>query len=203
MLLRTLRAPARRITSAAYRTSRLNAFPLVTETLQRNHEFSQQNLLPATAIRTYASAGRPHPPGGTHRMDFGGEDQKSALEQYGVDLTARAKSGKLDPVIVSLIYLLVLQFIGAGWSWALQACLRSSAAPQHLKCISSAQANLRTGQRFRDSSNNTSFVTTDEEQSGTHWKCRDRKDSDSRGSSTAHCSWRRSREYKRQEGYIS
>jgi hypothetical protein len=43
-------------------------------------------------------------------MDFGGEDQKSALEQYGVDLTARAKSGKLDPVIVSLIYLLVLQF---------------------------------------------------------------------------------------------
>lgn len=32
-------------------------------------------------------------------MDLGGEDQKSALEQYGVDLTARAKSGKLDPVI--------------------------------------------------------------------------------------------------------
>jgi ATP-dependent Clp protease ATP-binding subunit ClpB len=33
-------------------------------------------------------------------MDLGGgEDQKSALEQYGVDLTARAKAGKLDPVI--------------------------------------------------------------------------------------------------------
>ena len=28
-----------------------------------------------------------------------GEEEKPALEQYGVDLTARAKSGKLDPVI--------------------------------------------------------------------------------------------------------
>ena len=32
-------------------------------------------------------------------MDLGGEPEKSALEQYGVDLTARAKDGKLDPVI--------------------------------------------------------------------------------------------------------
>ena len=33
-------------------------------------------------------------------MDMsGGEEEKSALEQYGVDLTARAKAGKLDPVI--------------------------------------------------------------------------------------------------------
>ncbi|KAK6592990.1 Heat shock protein 78 (ATPase) [Botrytis cinerea] len=32
-------------------------------------------------------------------MDMSGEEQKSALEQYGVDLTARAKEGKLDPVI--------------------------------------------------------------------------------------------------------
>jgi ATP-dependent Clp protease ATP-binding subunit ClpB len=32
-------------------------------------------------------------------MDMSGGEQKSALEQYGVDLTARAKSGKLDPVI--------------------------------------------------------------------------------------------------------
>lgn len=31
-------------------------------------------------------------------MNLGGEE-KSALEQYGVDLTAKAKSGKLDPVI--------------------------------------------------------------------------------------------------------
>jgi ATP-dependent Clp protease ATP-binding subunit ClpB len=32
-------------------------------------------------------------------MDLGGGEQKPALEQYGIDLTARAKAGKLDPVI--------------------------------------------------------------------------------------------------------
>lgn len=32
-------------------------------------------------------------------MDLGGGDQKSPLEQYGNDLTARARDGKLDPVI--------------------------------------------------------------------------------------------------------
>jgi ATP-dependent Clp protease ATP-binding subunit ClpB len=32
-------------------------------------------------------------------MNLGGEPEKSALEQYGVDLTQRAKEGKLDPVI--------------------------------------------------------------------------------------------------------
>ncbi|KAK5223346.1 chaperone ATPase hsp78 [Exophiala xenobiotica] len=52
----------------------------------------------ASSVRTYAN-GRPHPPGGTHRMNLGGEPEKSALEEYGVDLTARAKDGKLDPVI--------------------------------------------------------------------------------------------------------
>jgi ATP-dependent Clp protease ATP-binding subunit ClpB len=55
------------------------------------------SLLHPTA-RHYAN-GRPHPPGGTHRMNLGGEPEKPALEQYGVDLTARAKEGKLDPVI--------------------------------------------------------------------------------------------------------
>src|SRR5271156_61329 len=56
-------------------------------------------LLPsATTVRHYAR-GRPQPPGGTHRMDLGGDSEKSALEQYGVDLTARARAGKLDPVI--------------------------------------------------------------------------------------------------------
>ncbi|OJJ63522.1 hypothetical protein ASPSYDRAFT_38091 [Aspergillus sydowii CBS 593.65] len=49
-------------------------------------------------VRNYAS-GRPHPPGGTHRMNLGGEPEKAALEQYGVDLTAKAKAGRLDPVI--------------------------------------------------------------------------------------------------------
>ncbi|GES59034.1 heat shock protein 78, mitochondrial precursor [Aspergillus terreus] len=53
---------------------------------------------PLYAIRNYAN-GRPHPPGGTHRMNLGGEPEKSALEQFGVDLTAKAKAGKLDPVI--------------------------------------------------------------------------------------------------------
>ncbi|KAL2430515.1 Heat shock protein 78, mitochondrial [Exophiala dermatitidis] len=58
-----------------------------------------RSVLPAISTeRTYAS-GRPHPPGGTHRMDMGGGEQKPALEEYGVDLTARAKAGKLDPVI--------------------------------------------------------------------------------------------------------
>lgn len=32
-------------------------------------------------------------------MNLGGEEEKLALEQYGVDLTARARDGKLDPVI--------------------------------------------------------------------------------------------------------
>ena len=32
-------------------------------------------------------------------MNLGGEPEKSALEQYGVDLTAKAKDDKLDPVI--------------------------------------------------------------------------------------------------------
>lgn len=29
----------------------------------------------------------------------GGGEEKSALEQYGVDLTSKAREGKLDPVI--------------------------------------------------------------------------------------------------------
>lgn len=32
-------------------------------------------------------------------MNLGGEEEKPALEQYGVDLTQRARDGKLDPVI--------------------------------------------------------------------------------------------------------
>jgi ATP-dependent Clp protease ATP-binding subunit ClpB len=56
------------------------------------------SLRPTVAFRGYAS-GQPHPPGGTHRMNLGGEPEKAALEEYGVDLTARARDGKLDPVI--------------------------------------------------------------------------------------------------------
>ena len=32
-------------------------------------------------------------------MNLGGQPEKAALEQYGIDLTVRAKNGKLDPVI--------------------------------------------------------------------------------------------------------
>ncbi|RMY74939.1 hypothetical protein D0862_14019 [Hortaea werneckii] len=53
---------------------------------------------PSTHSRSYAN-GRPHPPGGTHRMNMSPEPEKPALEQYGIDLTAKAKAGKLDPVI--------------------------------------------------------------------------------------------------------
>lgn len=55
-------------------------------------------LSPTVFHRSYAR-GAAQPPGGTHRMNLGGEPEKPALEQYGVDLTAKAKSGKLDPVI--------------------------------------------------------------------------------------------------------
>ncbi|KAM3448737.1 hypothetical protein MY3296_007545 [Beauveria thailandica] len=56
-------------------------------------------LLPTMVARTYATGRGPHPPGGTHRMNMSGEEEKPALEQFGVDLTARARDGKLDPVI--------------------------------------------------------------------------------------------------------
>ncbi|ODM16930.1 Heat shock protein 78, mitochondrial [Aspergillus cristatus] len=59
---------------------------------------STTNFQSIISVRHYAN-GRPHPPGGTHRMNLGEEPEKPALEQYGVDLTARAKAGKLDPVI--------------------------------------------------------------------------------------------------------
>lgn len=63
----------------------------------------QSLIRPIAAIRHYAQGrpqGRPHPPGGTHRMNMGGgEEEKPALEQYGIDLTQRARDGKLDPVI--------------------------------------------------------------------------------------------------------
>ncbi|KAI6897210.1 hypothetical protein KC318_g10311 [Hortaea werneckii] len=32
-------------------------------------------------------------------MNMSPEPEKPALEQYGIDLTAKAKAGKLDPVI--------------------------------------------------------------------------------------------------------
>lgn len=70
-------------------TLKTNRLPLVKGFPQSVSEIS---------VRSCASA-RPQPPGGTHRMNLGGEQEQSALERYGVDLTARAKAGKLDPVI--------------------------------------------------------------------------------------------------------
>ncbi|KAL9092317.1 MAG: hypothetical protein Q9165_004491 [Trypethelium subeluteriae] len=79
-------------------------------TVLRPPTFSQAQILSESTwklghatvagVRHYAN-GRPHPPGGTHRMNLGGqqEEEKPALERYGIDLTARAKDGKLDPVI--------------------------------------------------------------------------------------------------------
>ncbi|KAH8775509.1 heat shock protein 78 [Diaporthe sp. PMI_573] len=73
-----------------------SALTATTATLRCN----SPRLLPSiSTVRHYAN-GRPHPPGGTHRMDMGGGgEEKPALEQFGIDLTARAKEGKLDPVI--------------------------------------------------------------------------------------------------------
>ena len=98
-MLRQIRIPSQRITGVAQGALRTRYGPSLAATaLRRNANFTARNLLPITARRTYAN-GRPHPPGGTHRMDMSGGEEKSALEQYGVDLTARAKAGKLDPVI--------------------------------------------------------------------------------------------------------
>ncbi|KAI9656835.1 MAG: chaperone ATPase hsp78 [Bathelium mastoideum] len=79
---------------------------LLKPTRNLGTEYALSNITPTYnragifGIRNYAN-GRPHPPGGTHRMNLGGqqEEEKPALEQYGIDLTARARDGKLDPVI--------------------------------------------------------------------------------------------------------
>ncbi|KAG4442748.1 chaperone ATPase hsp78 [Cadophora sp. M221] len=99
MNLSQIRIPARRIASAASTSRALNGTALMTAALRRSTNLPARTLLPTISLRKYAN-GRPHPPGGTHRMDLGGGgEEKSALETYGVDLTARAKAGKLDPVI--------------------------------------------------------------------------------------------------------
>ena len=79
-------------------TSRLLSTTTRASLLPRTLVASSARTTPISIVRHYAH-GRPHPPGGTHRMNLGGEPEKSALEQYGVDLTEKAKAGKLDPVI--------------------------------------------------------------------------------------------------------
>ena len=63
-----------------------------------------QQYLPVSVskgnCRSYAAGGQ-GPPGGTYRMKLGKDqdEEKSALEKFGVDLTSKARDGKLDPVI--------------------------------------------------------------------------------------------------------
>ncbi|WPG99621.1 Heat shock protein 78 [Acrodontium crateriforme] len=99
MLAATGRRAARRIGATRHPLPRLSHPPPHTRvstlsSIYHNNAPTYTHQL----LRGYA-AGRPHPPGGTHRMNLGGEPEKPALEQYGVDLTARAKEGRLDPVI--------------------------------------------------------------------------------------------------------
>ncbi|KAL0938822.1 Heat shock protein 78 (ATPase) [Colletotrichum truncatum] len=91
---RQLISTARRFAGSTVARPRLISRAILTESAA----LRSARLLPTLTIRTYAN-GRPHPPGGTHRMNMGGEPEKPALEQYGIDLTAKAKEGKLDPVI--------------------------------------------------------------------------------------------------------
>jgi ATP-dependent Clp protease ATP-binding subunit ClpB len=96
MLTSRARVAARRI-AATPRQLPVRSSPL--SRIATAPSLNRTNFLrPTVAFRGYAS-GQPHPPGGTHRMNLGGEPEKAALEEYGVDLTARARDGKLDPVI--------------------------------------------------------------------------------------------------------
>jgi ATP-dependent Clp protease ATP-binding subunit ClpB len=101
MLSNTGRSAARRIANVRYALPR-NPTRLPASRLLPSHTNTaiHRSIPVITQCRSYATGrGNPQPPGGTHRMNLGGEPEKSALEQYGVDLNARAKEGKLDPVI--------------------------------------------------------------------------------------------------------
>lgn len=102
MLPNTGRSAARRIANVRYplprQVPRLSTPSLVPSSTR----IALNKSLPSiTQCHAYATGrGNPQQPGGTHRMNLGGgEPEKPALEQYGVDLNARAKDGKLDPVI--------------------------------------------------------------------------------------------------------
>ncbi|EMD01086.1 hypothetical protein BAUCODRAFT_29477 [Baudoinia panamericana UAMH 10762] len=98
MLSNTGRSAARRIANVRYplpRAPRVSPIALRSFTAPIS---SQHPLWGPSQQRTYAS-GPPRPPGGTHRMDMSPDGDKPALERFGVDLTAKAKSGRLDPVI--------------------------------------------------------------------------------------------------------
>ncbi|KAF1364821.1 heat shock protein 78, mitochondrial precursor [Lizonia empirigonia] len=96
MLTSRARVAARHI-AATHKPLPIRPSPLYRLPTTRNTQ-SFNFIRSTVAVRGYAS-GRPHPPGGTHRMNLGNEEQKPALEEFGVDLTERARNGKLDPVI--------------------------------------------------------------------------------------------------------
>ncbi|KFY84031.1 hypothetical protein V500_09656 [Pseudogymnoascus sp. VKM F-4518 (FW-2643)] len=105
MLSSRMNAPARRICASARlstvtsRSSAIAPRSYILPSIRTNPRLTPK-LSPLVSLRHYANGPRkPHPPGGTHRMDMSGGEEKSALEEYGVDLTQRAKDGKLDPVI--------------------------------------------------------------------------------------------------------
>ncbi|KAF2764627.1 P-loop containing nucleoside triphosphate hydrolase protein [Teratosphaeria nubilosa] len=99
MLSTPARTAARRIANVRCPLSRqaTRSLPVSTRCSSVALPTVNRHYQPAQS-RAYAN-GRQQPPGGTHRMDMGGGEQKPALEQYGIDLTTKAKSGKLDPVI--------------------------------------------------------------------------------------------------------
>ncbi|CAG8979011.1 hypothetical protein HYALB_00009913 [Hymenoscyphus albidus] len=102
MLSRQARVSARRIAAIPYATTprvRFGTSPALTSTVFRRTIDSSPRIIGSTTLRRNYANGRPQPPGGAYQMNLGGGEQKSALEEYGVDLTARAKEGKLDPVI--------------------------------------------------------------------------------------------------------
>ncbi|QDS74160.1 chaperone ATPase hsp78 [Venturia effusa] len=90
------RIASRRIASSQYGLVRATS-ARASMPLSRVATIPRNIIRPVVAVRHYAQG--PVPPGGTHRMNLGGEPEKSALEEYGVDLTQRARDGKLDPVI--------------------------------------------------------------------------------------------------------
>lgn len=97
----TLAAKARSISSpAANRRNHLRISPvnLISKDLgsQVNQLFNPKCHIPLTTQRTYANG---QPAQGRGIKFASKNEEKSALENYGVDLTAKAKEGKLDPVI--------------------------------------------------------------------------------------------------------
>jgi ATP-dependent Clp protease ATP-binding subunit ClpB len=96
------RVAMRRIPPSAHSLIRIKPLSLTHRSIIAASEIpALRHVTPAIPIlggvRFYN--GKAQRPGGTHRMNLGQEEEKPALEQYGVDLTAKAKAGKLDPVI--------------------------------------------------------------------------------------------------------